>query len=608
MPHETPVVLYLTDTVDAMVNSGFAKARKRPVSCLTFAPTPPLMLLRTIRARLIAGFGMSIILIFLAGAVGWDGLSQTSSQADATLRSMANRSALTEQLSTAVLREIIAGLSYLNNGTPENGKNFLTLADAANAVRVNALGTEALQSEKRRLETIGTLQLSLETRIASAQAAHVALQNGKGRADIELLSGDIQSLEVELQELKANTRVGTVLSIDAMGEELHSAEVSLALVLALAVAVATFFGLTTSRAVTAPLAGLREEMAAIGAGDLRLPQARAHRGSVATEYADLMAAMQQARERLRSLLSHVQEEADHVTLAATELSASAAAAATSSQHVNSAILEISNGASVQLGALNAASDAVKHLAEAGATIGEAADETERVGRDIRNTTNSTRHQVQAAIDTLLDAREGVAESTREMAALKDATSVVDDFVGVISEIATQTNLLALNAAIEAARAGSAGRGFAVVAQEVRTLAEQSAQAANEVTENVKRIRTRISSASISVQSGATRLRDVETVAAGVSAALSQIEFAVGQVEGAAVRVASAVGTNRSSLGAVQRSLTSARDTSEGHAAAAQQVAASTEQTSASAQEVSATAELLQTASVRVRGLIGGFRT
>jgi len=59
---------------------------------------------------------------------------------------------------------------------------------------------------------------------------------------------------------------------------------------------------------------------------------------------------------------------------------------------------------------------------------------------------------------------------------------------------------------------------------------------------------------------------------------------------------------------VQKSLTSARDTSEGHAAAAEEVAASTEQTSASAQEVSATAEMLQTASLRVRGLIGEFRT
>jgi methyl-accepting chemotaxis protein len=200
------------------------------------------------------------------------------------------------------------------------------------------------------------------------------------------------------------------------------------------------------------------------------------------------------------------------------------------------------------------------------------------------------------------------ESTREMSALKDATAVVDDFVQVISEIATQTNLLALNAAIEAARAGSAGRGFAVVAQEVRALAEQSADAANEVTDNVKRIRARIASASNSVASGATHLKDVHGVAAGVSEALMRIEDVVTRVEGSSSRVSAAVSANQSSLSAVQRSLTSARDTAEGHAAAAEEVAASTEETSASAEEVSATAEMLQTASLRLRGLIGEFRT
>ena len=565
--------------------------------------------MRTIRARLIAGFSASIGLLLLAGAVGWYGLRGSNAQADATVRALADRSEFTERASTTILRELVAGLRYLNTGTSNSQAQYFALVDQADALRRDAIQKDMLlPEERRRLETIGHLQATLEVRIAVTRAWQIAGLPDDAQFALEQTTKDMQAIESELQGLRRAARGGAMSSVEAMQDGLHRAELSLALVVALAFAVAAYFGVSTSRAVTEPLSQLQREMAAIGAGDLRLPVAGAHARIVATEYADLVTAMQQARERLRMLLTRVQAEADHVTLAAGELSSSASAAAASSQHVTSAVMDISHGASVQLGALNAASEAVKNLAEAGATIGEAADETERVGRDIRDTTNSTRDQVQVAIDTLLGAREVVTESKREMSALKDATSVVDDFVSVISEIATQTNLLALNAAIEAARAGSAGRGFAVVAQEVRTLAEQSANAANEVTENVKRIRTRISSASSSVESGATRLRDVETVAAGVSAALSRIEDAVVQVEGAALRVSSAVRTNRNSLGAVQRSLTSARDTSEGHAAAAEQVAASTEQTSASAQEVSATAEMLQTASLRVRGLIGEFRT
>ncbi|WP_310568818.1 methyl-accepting chemotaxis protein [Gemmatimonas sp.] len=565
--------------------------------------------LATIRVRLIVGFGTSIGLLLLAGLLGWYGLKRSNSEAEATVRALADRSEFTEQATTTVLRELVAGLRYLTSRSPEDEAQYVALVAEAGKLRRAALDQGILRADERqRLEAIGTLQAAMEVRIAVTHAWQVVGNEGNAQRVLQQTSRDMQAIESELQALRRAARTGAEDSMERMRDGLWRAELLLAIVVASAFGVAAFFGLSTARAVTAPLVRLRDEMMAIGAGDLRDPDVDLRRSGVAREYAELIDAMQQARERLRRLLSRVQDEADQVTLAAGELSASASSAAASSQHVTTAVMDISHGATVQLSALNTASHTVKQLAEAGATIGEAAEETDRVGRDIRNTTNNTRDQVQLAIDTLLGAREVVTASRAEMVSLKDATSDIDDFVSVISEIATQTNLLALNAAIEAARAGSAGRGFAVVAQEVRALAEQSANAANEVTENVKRIRARIASASSAVDSGATRLKDVETVAEGVGEALSRIEHAVAQVEGAASRVSTAVNANRQSLGAVQKSLTSARDTAEGHAAAAEQVAASTEQTSASAQEVSATAEMLQTASLRVRGLIGEFRT
>lgn len=72
-------------------------------------------------------------------------------------------------------------------------------------------------------------------------------------------------------------------------------------------------------------------------------------------------------------------------------------------------------------------------------------------------------------------------------ALEAKSYSIDRIIKVINEIADQTNLLALNASIEAARAGETGRGFSVVADEIRKLAEQSVQAANEIREVIEEI-------------------------------------------------------------------------------------------------------------------------
>ena len=108
-----------------------------------------------------------------------------------------------------------------------------------------------------------------------------------------------------------------------------------------------------------------------------------------------------------------------------------------------------------------------------------------------------------------------------MQGLTDSASRISVVIDLIQTIASQTNLLALNATIEAARAGEAGRGFAVVASEVKSLANQTAKATDEMRSQIANIQQVTSSAVGAIRNIGHTIGEINVVTTAISAAVNQ---------------------------------------------------------------------------------------
>ncbi|GEM_PF-328875 len=225
------------------------------------------------------------------------------------------------------------------------------------------------------------------------------------------------------------------------------------------------------------------------------------------------------------------------------------------------------------------------------------------------------------ITAISQATQGVAQS---IATLEERSQEISKIVDVISGFAEQTNLLALNAAIEAARAGEAGRGFAVVAEEVRKLAEGSAQAAqqiasliNEIQQDTQMVVKNMESAQGEVQAGVEKgeivaqsfdqiLQSIQKVIENIAQIASsayildqaQKELSRVQEENTTVttQVAEAVEQITTSINEITEKAASIAAVAEENAASSEEVSASTEEQSASLEEItSATSSLAKLA-------------
>ncbi|WP_112996831.1 methyl-accepting chemotaxis protein [Hyphomicrobiales bacterium] len=238
---------------------------------------------------------------------------------------------------------------------------------------------------------------------------------------------------------------------------------------------------------------VRRVIAALADADLT----QTMRGEFHGAFAELQTNVNQTMVTLRSTMQNVRTAASTINDNSAELS--------------SAANDLSKRTEQQAAALEETAAALDEITSTVRTASERANEAHEMVRATKDSAGRSGAIVRSAVDA--------------MGRIEDSSNRINQIISVIDEIAFQTNLLALNAGVEAARAGEAGRGFAVVAQEVRELAQRSANAAKEIKTLIHSSASEVENGVALVRSTGEALLEIETLVNNVSGHVNTIATA-----------------------------------------------------------------------------------
>lgn len=383
------------------------------------------------------------------------------------------------------------------------------------------------------------------------------------------------------------------------------------------VAISLFLVRYITSGVVGPLDQVADLAAALAEGDLT-KRLNIHRED---EIGTLATALDQSCASLSVMIREITSNAEMQASASQEMSSVSSQLAATSEEMNVQAESVAGATEQMSASINSMASASEEMS---VNIQSVSSTAEQMSQNMNSIATSVEDMSTSIEDVALSAKDGSIIAKQAMEMSGSATKIMDvlgkaakeigEVTSLIKRIADQTNLLALNATIEAASAGDAGKGFAVVANEIKELANQSGQAANEIAKRVKGVQGNAGSAVEAI----SKITDIIQRMNGASNVISK---SVEEQTGTALEISDSVQQATAGIANIATSIAElargANDVSKSAAEAArgvtevsaniQGLSRAASESNSGAQQVNQTAAELARISSQLRELAGKFK-